>query len=165
MFTKNAALRKKFIFTKEQGYFLLHQHLVRWWGSPGSPKCERKLKQNKRVLVRMSTEILQVIIQINYIPASIYLPKVNNRNTRTRCEICSQRRQQRHSIVFIVNFEHISHLVLVLLLLTYEHVIAGWDIDTFYDNKIQRGYRNDFQLEQLSQYFDMPLEFKELIRA
>ena len=34
--------------------------------------------------------------------------KVNNRNTRTR----------RRSSVFIVNFEHISHLVLVFLLLT-----------------------------------------------
>ena len=27
---------------------------------------------------------------INYYPASIYLLKVNNRNTRTRCEICSK---------------------------------------------------------------------------
>ena len=61
----------------------------------------------------------------NYIPAGIYLFKVNNRNTRTRCEICSkltintpERRQWRRSGVFIVNFEHISHLVLVFLLLT-----------------------------------------------
>ena len=60
----------------------------------------------------------------NY-PAGIYLFKVNNRNTRTRCEICSkltintlERRQWRRSGVFIVNFEHISHLVLVFLLLT-----------------------------------------------
>ena len=59
------------------------------------------------------------------IPAGIYLLKVNNRNTRTRCEICSkltintpERRQWRRSGVFIVNFEHISHLVLVFLLLT-----------------------------------------------
>ena len=27
---------------------------------------------------------------------------------------------------FIVNFEHISHLVLVFLLLNFEHEIAGW---------------------------------------
>ena len=58
-------------------------------------------------------------------PAGIYLFKVNNRNTRTRCEICSkltintpERRHWRRSGVFIVNFEHISHLVLVFLLLT-----------------------------------------------
>ena len=51
--------------------------------------------------------------------------KVNNRNTRTRSEICPkltikvpERRQWRCSGAFIVNFEHISHLVLVFLLLT-----------------------------------------------
>ena len=58
-------------------------------------------------------------------PAGIYLIKVNNRNTRTRCEICSkliiktpERRHWRRSGVFIVNFVHISHLVLVFVLLT-----------------------------------------------
>ena len=51
-------------------------------------------------------------------PAGIYLLKVNNRNTRTRREICSkltiktpERRHWRRSGVFIVNFEQ---------------VIAGW---------------------------------------
>ena len=49
--------------------------------------------------------------------------KVNNRNTRTRCDLprkspYSVRIQERRSGVFIVNFEHISHLVLVFLLLT-----------------------------------------------
>ena len=51
--------------------------------------------------------------------------KVNNRNTRTRSKICSkltikipERRHWRRSGTFIVNFEHISHLVLVFLLLT-----------------------------------------------
>ena len=51
--------------------------------------------------------------------------KVNNRNTRKRCEIRSkliikkpERRQSRRSGVFIVNFEHVSHLFLVTLLLT-----------------------------------------------
>ena len=58
-------------------------------------------------------------------PAEIYLLKVNNRNSRARCEICSkltinipQRRQWRRSGIFIVNFEQISHLALVFLLLT-----------------------------------------------
>ena len=58
-------------------------------------------------------------------PAGNYLFKVNNRSTKTRCEICSkltiktpERRDWRHSGVFIVNFEHISHLVLDFLLLT-----------------------------------------------
>ena len=43
-------------------------------------------------------------------PVDIYLLKVNHRNTRTWCEIFSG--------VFIVDFEHISHLVQVSLLLT-----------------------------------------------
>ena len=67
----------------------------------------------------------EVVIQCDVPPAGIYLFKVNNRNTRTRCEICSkltiktpERRHWRRSGVFIVNFEHISHLVLVFLLLT-----------------------------------------------
>ena len=59
------------------------------------------------------------------IPAGIYLLKVNNRDTRARCEICSKLRikipkrwQLRRFGIFIVNFEHISHLLLVLLLST-----------------------------------------------
>ena len=58
-------------------------------------------------------------------PVGIFLLKVSNRNTRTRCEICSkltiktpERRQWRRSNVFIVNFKYISQLVLVFLLLT-----------------------------------------------
>ena len=58
-------------------------------------------------------------------PAGIYMFKVNNKNTRTSREIYSKlttktpaRHHWRRSGVFIVNFEHISHLVLVFLLLT-----------------------------------------------
>ena len=64
-------------------------------------------------------------------PVSIYLFKGNNRNTRTRCEICSKltvKTTERHlafftpySSVFLVNFEQVnrfSHLVLVFFLLT-----------------------------------------------
>ena len=50
--------------------------------------------------------------------------KVNNRNTRTRSEICSkltikipERRHWRRSGIFIINFEHVLHLFLVFLLL------------------------------------------------
>ena len=58
-------------------------------------------------------------------PAGIYLLKVNNRNTRKMCEICSkltiktpEQRHCRRSGVFIINFEHMSHLVVMFLLLT-----------------------------------------------
>ena len=46
-------------------------------------------------------------------PADIYLLKVNNRSTRTRCEVCSEltiktaEQQQWSSGVFFVNLEHI----------------------------------------------------------
>ena len=56
--------------------------------------------------------------------ANIYLLKFSNRNTRKRCETCSkvtvkttEWRQWCRSGVFIVNFEHISLLFLVFLLL------------------------------------------------
>ena len=62
---------------------------------------------------------------VAHISAGIYLVKFHNRNTRTRCEICSQltinipeRRYLRSSGVFVVNSEHISHLVFLLLTLS-----------------------------------------------
>ena len=66
-------------------------------------------------------------------PANIYLFKVNNKNTRKRCEICSkltiktpERRHWGGSGVFTVNFEHISHLFLEYLLLTLnKQVLTG----------------------------------------
>ena len=58
-------------------------------------------------------------------PAGNYMFKVNNRNTRTRYEIClklivktPEWRHWRRGGVFIGNFEHISALFLVFLLLT-----------------------------------------------
>ena len=58
-------------------------------------------------------------------PAGIYLLKVGNRNTRTRCQICSkltiktpERRQWRRSGIFIVSSEHISHFAVMFPLLT-----------------------------------------------
>ena len=52
-------------------------------------------------------------------PIGNYIFKINNRNTRTRCEIFCKLTigHWRLSDVFIVNFGHISHLVLVFLLL------------------------------------------------
>ena len=56
-------------------------------------------------------------------PTGICLLEVNDRNTRTRCEICSrstiktpERSLRRGCVVFIVNFEHTSHFVLAFLL-------------------------------------------------
>ena len=63
--------------------------------------------------------------------------KVNNRNNSTRCEICSEltiktlkRRQYRRSPVFIVNFENISHLLLVNFEQVNDGGIISVKIDT-----------------------------------
>ena len=73
----------------------------------------------------MLKETNQELLILQTFLTGIYLLKVNNRNTRTSSEICSkltiktpEGRQWRCSGVFILNFEHISHLVLVFPLLT-----------------------------------------------
>ena len=82
-------------------------------------------------------------ICIASIPMGIYLLNVNNRNTRTRCEICSKltiktpvRRYWRRSGVFVVKFKPISHLVLVFLLLTLNRYMPT-GMTTFVDFKKQ----------------------------
>ena len=77
-----------------------------------------------------------------YYPAGNYIFRVNNRNTRTRCETCSkltiktpERRKWRRSGVFIVNFEHISHL-------NFEHAIAGWLMNVMMNQWIFRPILN-----------------------
>ena len=67
------------------------------------------------------------------IQAGIYLLKVNNRNTRTGCEICSKlttkipkRRQWRRFDVFIVYFQHISDLFCSVSIANFEQANAGW---------------------------------------
>ena len=65
-------------------------------------------------------------------PASKYMFKVNSRNTEARCEICQKltiKTPESRSVVFIVNFEHGSHLVLVcFFFVILDHVIADWVI-------------------------------------
>ena len=68
--------------------------------------------------------------------ANTYLLKVSNRNNRKKYRICSkltiktqQRRQWRRSGVIIVNFEHISHLFLVCLLLTLTKCLLGKELN------------------------------------
>ena len=65
---------------------------------------------------------LQRVTESDY-PAGNYMFKVNNK--KKKCEICfeltikiPERRQWCRSDVFIVNFEHLSHLVSMFILLT-----------------------------------------------
>ena len=67
--------------------------------------------------------------------ANIYRFKVNNRNTRKRWEMYSkltiktpERHHWRRFGVFIVNFEHISHFLLVFLSLTFDQIHVTWVI-------------------------------------
>ena len=66
-----------------------------------------------------------IAIPVYHVSANIFLFKFNNRSTRKKCERCSrlkieipERRLWPGSDVFIVNFEHIWHFFLMLLLLT-----------------------------------------------
>ena len=78
-------------------------------------------------------------IHTYYFPTVNYMFKVNNRNTRIRCEICSksiiktpERCRWHRSDIFIVDFEHISHLVLVFLLLTLSRqMLPGFPFQYF----------------------------------
>ena len=88
------------------------------------PKIIAKLNENTQTEVSVSINVF-IPQKCFVLPAGIYWLKVSNRNTRTGCEICSEltiktpeRRHWCRSGVFIINFEHISHLVLVFLLLT-----------------------------------------------
>ena len=68
------------------------------------------------------------------IPAGIYMVKVNKRNIRTRCEICSEltikrpeQRQWRRSGVFIVNVTYFTPCCNVSIV-NFKQVNADWDI-------------------------------------
>ena len=69
-----------------------------------------------------------------YSPGNIYLYKVNNRSSWKRCDICPKLTiitlEQGHwrTDVFMVDFEHISHLFLVLLLLAFKQVTVSWEV-------------------------------------
>ena len=82
-------------------------------------------------LKKHSLWLLPFFNDFGYFRANIYLFKVNNRNTRKRCEIYSKltiktkRRQCRRSCVFIDNTEHISHLFLVFLLVNLNKLMLA----------------------------------------
>ena len=75
------------------------------------PRKEKKIcSDNSLVLKRQ-----KFITIVGNNPANIYLFKVKYKNTRKRCEICSkltiktpERRQCRHSGVFIVDFGQVN---------------------------------------------------------
>ena len=74
---------------------------------------------------RFSCIVLIIYFYLHLVQAEIYLFKVHIGNARAMCETCSKltiktlgRRNWRRFNVFIVNFEQISHIVLVFSMLT-----------------------------------------------
>ena len=66
-------------------------------------------------------------------PANIYLLKVNYKNTKKKCEICSKLTieipELHHwclSDVFIVNLQHVSHNFFSVSIIDFEQVNARW---------------------------------------
>ena len=91
--------------------------------------------------------------------AGIYLLKVNIRNTRTQCEICSkleiktpERCHWRRSGVFIVNFDHMSHLFLVFLLAILSKYLFTEHYGNLFSLRQKKKYSLEHSLEQLQSY-------------
>ena len=99
-------------FSNRKDHKILFNLMFVYWQKPSS---------NARQI-----KVIQLHVSVSKpFPVGNYLLKLKNRNTKTRCEICSkltikiaEGRQWRCSGILIVNFEHISHLVLVFLLFT-----------------------------------------------
>ena len=86
--------------------------------------------KNFSINIQASCQLLKVTIRTLVCnPAGIYLFKLNKKNTRTMCEVCSKltikTTKWRRSGVFIVNFEQISHTVLVFPFLTLNKKILS----------------------------------------
>ena len=99
------------------------------------------------VAVQTYFVFLQFIIKVvcSTHPVKNYLFKVNNRNTLKRCEICSELTtiktsiwRERHRSDAFVNFEHISHLLPVLLLLS-----LGWLVNLHNAEQNETAGHND----------------------
>ena len=74
-------------------------------------------------LEKHGIKVFETLFPSYHYPAGNNMFKINDRNTRTRCEICSKLtiktpewRRWHRSGVFNVSFEHISHFVRVSLL-------------------------------------------------
>ena len=95
-------------------------------------RLQESIFLRKNILEVLSSTFCQNNCLLVY-ATSNYMFKVQNKNTRKRCEIWShltiktpERRQWCRSGVFIVNFEHISHLVSCVSTVNFEQANAGW---------------------------------------
>ena len=80
-------------------------------------------------------------------PAGNYMFKVNNRNSRTRCELCSKLTikipERRHDVVLVsllITLKHISHLVLVFIL-NIVHITLNVQLSAAYILRLGDSFR------------------------
>ena len=102
--------------------------------------CTRKTRFpafNRKILSdhEFDTITLALSLQIHWQPTQLAITcsKLTIETLEQRCEICSKltiktlkRRHWRRFGVFIVNFEHISHLCSRVTIANFEQVNAGW---------------------------------------
>ena len=107
--------------------------------------------------------ILSTLCALSYHPVNNYVFKVNNRNTRKRCEISSRLttntpewRHWRCSGVFIANFEHISHFYRVSIL-NFEQVNVSWAVNSEQNSTLNSSQY--LEITFISQIFKILLNF------
>ena len=113
-------------------FYLLNISFLPFFKSETESKSCKRLLDNKNPFFHESVIILRTPSEeqvFSFYPIGNYMLKVNKRITRRRYEICSKLtkktpERRRRSGVLIVNFEHISRLVLMCLL--FEGINAGW---------------------------------------
>ena len=101
-------------------------------------------------------------------PAGNCMLKVNNRNNRKWCEICSKLTIKTPDLFtrFIVNFEHISHLFLMFLLLTLSRQMSAGsvvenisqEIGNWFLESGPRKLEVDLKTSQNGHFVDLTLE-------
>ena len=96
-----------------------------------SLRLQIKLPTNDKTISLMMTlyKIGFLFQSTPYYPVGIYLLKVNDRNTRTRCEICSKliikTPERRHSCIYCQLWAYLTPCYIVSIV-NFEHAIAGW---------------------------------------
>ena len=114
------------------------------------PVLYKMVQSSLSLQPRFYTNYLSVFLEIwkwvilSFTPAGTYLLKVSNRNTRTRCKICSKltiNRVTPCSSVSIINFEH---------------VFAGWD--TILKQNFLRSYYFSHLILQITFFKIVPIQ-------
>ena len=89
MILRNGKLQEKFL--KKKTFEISIKTFCRKWEGETLPKCFFIFKQLEKYQNEYYPYNINLILFCRRIfPANIYLLKVNNRNTRKRCEICSK---------------------------------------------------------------------------